>query len=47
MAFLGCKKLLAQNDAGFPLSVAIKIEKEYAVKLPKEYFTYWVNKGRI
>ncbi len=38
-------QLFAQNDTSFPLSVFIKIDKEYEVKYPKDYFNYQMSRG--
>jgi hypothetical protein len=40
LTFLSCEKTFAQKETSFPLSVSIKIEKEYELKFPKEYFSY-------
>ena len=45
LSFSCCKNLLAQSDTSFPLSVNIKVDTAYEVKLPKKEFDYQVSRG--
>lgn len=43
--YFSFNNLFAQQDTILPITVTIKIEKEYEVKLPKAYFSYEAQKG--